>query len=119
MSDESTRLAVIEERLRGTAEALRLQALEYERRLEDLNGAHEKAIAVQHTYVTREMFDQQAKETERTRAALVESNDARHLAMRTEYDERFGRVESFQAKLLGAFGLGTIVLPTIVYLLNR
>ena len=39
------------------SEALRLQAAEYERRLNTLNHEHARAVEVQHTYVTQEKFD--------------------------------------------------------------
>lgn len=40
-----------------TEQALRLQAVEYERRLNVLNHAHEEAVRVQHTYVTQDKFE--------------------------------------------------------------
>ncbi len=61
-----------------TDRALRMQAEEYRRRLDVLNHAHEKAVEVQHTYVTQEKYD--ANST----AATV----ARDIAL-TRVDERF------------------------------
>jgi hypothetical protein len=38
-----TRIAVLEERVKNREDALRLQAVEYQRRLDDLNHAHQMA----------------------------------------------------------------------------
>lgn len=47
----------LQERILSIREAIKLQAIEYERRLSALNHAHEKAVEVQHTYVTQEKYD--------------------------------------------------------------
>jgi hypothetical protein len=52
----SERLSVLEERLRGMRAALRLQAREYERRLTDLNHAHDKQVQDQHNYVSDDRY---------------------------------------------------------------
>lgn len=56
----------------SSEESLRLQAREYERRLEDLNNSHEKAIAVQNTYVSKEALRLEMDDLRRR----VESNAA-------------------------------------------
>lgn len=47
----------IDERFRLNDRALELQAKEYDRRLDSLNHAHEKAVQVQHTYVTQDKYE--------------------------------------------------------------
>jgi hypothetical protein len=56
------RLARIDERMRAIAAALELQAREYERRLVDLNHAHEKQVSDQSTYVSDDAFQGFVKE---------------------------------------------------------
>ena len=43
--------------MRGAEERLKIQAAEYERRLAELNHAHEKQVRDQQTYVSSEKFD--------------------------------------------------------------
>ena len=54
--DLVTRIAVLEQQLKGAEHAVMLQAKEYERRLLELNHAHDRAVQDRATYVTREMF---------------------------------------------------------------
>jgi uncharacterized protein YbaP (TraB family) len=89
---------------RYIAKDLVKQAKEYERRLEILNHAHEQAVDIQHTYVTDEKFD-----------ALLETISKKN----KEDDKRFGRIESYQNKLLGIVAFVTVILPIIVYILTR
>ncbi len=57
------------------------------------------------------------------RALPIAANDARHQAMRQEYEERFKRLEGFQSRLLGAFALALVCVPALtgvlVYLLTK
>ena len=115
-----TRLAVLEERLRGMDRALELQAKEYDRRLHELNHAHEQAVEVQHTYVTEEIHDRDLKAMRDTTTALVLAAEkkAEGLALalteaRKTDEERFTRIESFQSKLLGAFALAILFIPML------
>jgi ElaB/YqjD/DUF883 family membrane-anchored ribosome-binding protein len=50
-------IAILQERLRSSDEALKSQAREYERRLQELNHAHAQQIARNAEYVPRESFD--------------------------------------------------------------
>ena len=50
-------VAVLKTRVNGKEEALRIQAAEYERRLDDLNHAHALARQTLATYLPREIFD--------------------------------------------------------------
>jgi predicted PolB exonuclease-like 3'-5' exonuclease len=68
--------ALFDERFGALAKALELQAEEYERRLEDLNHAHEEARLVASRTVTREAFDQYvATEREKREFALDRVNE--------------------------------------------
>jgi phage protein D len=66
------------ERRSSDQQALSLQAREYERRLVALNHAHEKAIEVQHTYVTQDKYEDK----------LAAEQDARQHAL-ARIDEKF------------------------------
>jgi cell division protein ZapA (FtsZ GTPase activity inhibitor) len=72
MTEESdrTRIAVLEERIRGMSTALSLQAEKYEARLQDLNHAHDKQVADQGTYVSKEKYEQFVEEVRQTLAEL-------------------------------------------------
>jgi hypothetical protein len=51
------KLAILEERLQGAKEALKLQADEYERRLEILNHEAQQLKDMQTTYIPRETYE--------------------------------------------------------------
>ncbi len=103
--------------------ALRLQHKEYERRLTELNHAHEQAVEVQHTYVTALEYKADQAAVAQARTGAIAANDARHFAMRKETDERFKRLEGFQSRMLGAFALALLFVPlltgTLVFLLTK
>lgn len=48
---------LVDERFQFLDEARKLQAGKYEDRLRDLNHSHDKALEVQHTYVTQDKFE--------------------------------------------------------------
>jgi hypothetical protein len=50
------RLTKLEERAKSERRALKMQAKEYERRLLDLNHAHEKQVTDQATYISEDKF---------------------------------------------------------------
>jgi hypothetical protein len=52
-------IAVLQERLRGAELALQNQADEYERRLQELNHAHQQQMERNAEYVSREAWDAQ------------------------------------------------------------
>ena len=58
----STRIAVLEEKVKSEKEQKTLQALEYERRLEFLNGEAERLRQMQAQYIPREVFDRTVAE---------------------------------------------------------
>ncbi len=123
MDDGVTKIAVIEERLRGMDDALRIRTDEIARRLDDLNHAHEQAVEVQQTYVTVLEYKADRQTAQQTRESAIAANDARHLSMRAEFDERFKRLEGFQSRMLGAFALALLFVPlltgTLVFLLTK
>jgi hypothetical protein len=82
-------VARLQERLTSRAEALKLQAQEYERRLDVLNHAHEEAREVASRTVSRKEFEDYVKSTmtAREQAAKTES-DKRELALQ-RVDEKF------------------------------
>jgi len=71
-------LAVLDTKFHAAQDQLKQQAIEYERRLHELNNAHAKAEAVLHTYITRELFD-------------------RHTADLTSWKERIDKELSIQS----------------------
>jgi hypothetical protein len=80
------RVAVLEEHLRGMETALQLQHEEYQRRLDELNHAHEKQVQDQATYVERRLYDagmtEWGKWREQTNAAVA-TWDGRHVSRET------------------------------------
>ncbi len=75
---------------RDVRRALKLQAKEYERRLDTLNHAHERADEKAHDYVTNDKF-----ETART-------TDAQALKLALErQDGRLGSLERAWARIIG------------------
>jgi hypothetical protein len=58
----SVRIAVLETKLANADGARILQAKEYERRLGDLNHAHQQAMERNATFVSRELYDSGMRE---------------------------------------------------------
>ena len=124
------KVAVLEERLRSMDKALALQAHEYDRRLGELNHAHEQAVQVQHTYVSEEVHERDVAAARKAAQAVAQSAvdkaDALALALKEAKDtsdKRFGQIEAFQSKIIGALVLASVFVPmltgTVVYLLTR
>jgi hypothetical protein len=67
--DYAVRIAVLETLLKKADEARALQAREYERRLQDLNHAHQQAMERNATFVSRELYESGVRELR----ALAES----------------------------------------------
>lgn len=84
---------MLEEKVRAEAEAKTLQAAEYERRLTDLNHAHDQAMARNVNYVSRELHDSAIREL----TTLVASVRTETLAATAKNNEQ---VEN-NAKTLG------------------
>ena len=69
-SNTITKVAVIEERLRGMEVALQLQAQKYEERLELLNHAHDKQVADQATYLEKSVYQANQKDLDTWKAGI-------------------------------------------------
>lgn len=95
--DVAARVRVLEALRVADREALALQAVEYERRLEALNHAHERAAEVAHSYVTLDKY-----EALRTADAV-----ALNLAL-TRADEKIAVLEKWRAKAVGAASVLTL-----------
>jgi hypothetical protein len=59
---ERERVVVLEQRLLALERAIALQAMEYSRRLEELNHAHAQQVQAQATYIGREVYEGYVKE---------------------------------------------------------
>jgi len=80
--------ALIEDRRELDAEKVKLQAIEYERRLEELNHAHALAVQVQKDFVLRDVFDAEAVRTAVWRAKYEEGMNALRLEIQGKYVDR-------------------------------
>jgi len=60
--NDRLKIAVLETELRSMKDALRLQAIEYERRLQDLNHAHQQQVDRNAQYISREIWEAYLKE---------------------------------------------------------
>ena len=82
-------VAVLKTRVHGKEEALRIQAAEYERRLNDLNHAHALARDTLATYLPREIFEKE------------------HAALQTRVEYNSKRIELILASNINAEVYGT------------
>jgi len=96
-----------------TADALKLQASEYERRLMDLNHAHEQAREVLHTYATRDSVDQRFEAKAKEFQAYKDATD-KALTLREGTDTGKALSAKGYITLLGAIAtiLGIVVVVT-------
>lgn len=96
------------ERFRGDARALRLQAIEYERRLSDLNHAHQQAREAAAQTVPREIYDRD-RETDRAARALAKTDSD------TSSGKALGRRDLFAlAGAVVALIVGVIVIANVL-----
>jgi hypothetical protein len=107
--DYAVRIAVLETKLTATDEARKLQAVEYERRLAELNHAHSRTREDRAGLVTRELHDALEREL---RTSIVTTSQA--------VDKRINELSSkvymgIGIVLTAQFVIGAIVL----YLLKR
>ena len=105
----------IEERLTWMDKALQLQAKEYERRLNDLNGEAGRLREMQQTYIPREIFDrslqQQNEKFERVISDLKE-----RIEILTAVNLKNEGIKSISAIIPWAISIGGMIL---VYYLNK
>lgn len=86
-----------DEKFADTDKALVKQAVEYERRLSDLNHAHERAAEVAHTNVSLDKF-----ETARATDAVALKLALERVDQRAEGHElRLNALERFNSKVIG------------------
>ena len=107
--------ALREQATRYIEDALRLQAAEYERRLDDLNHSHALAIEAQARTVPREMFEQYVKENAaRVELAFAGLQD-RLNSMEQLADRREGALSTwrFIAGFLGLSGVVGVMLGLV------
>ena len=60
--EQATKIAILEERISAANKALEKQAVEYERRLDKLNNAHERAQIDRHEFLTKATYETALKE---------------------------------------------------------
>lgn len=82
--------------------AVRLQAEEYERRLTALNHAHERAVEVQHTYVTADKYEDKLEAELMARNLALTRIDERFTEFVTRYEARQREVDVLIAAQKGA-----------------
>lgn len=88
------------------AEALRLQAKEYKRRLSDLNGEAERLRNIQATYIPREVFENSLKTvSDKTEAAAHSLADKQQELV----DKTIAPMHTWQTKLQGKIAIIVIV----------
>ncbi len=91
----------VESRFSARDEAIRLLSTEYNRRLNDLNHAHEQAREKERDFISRESFDTFVQRT----------------------GEDLQGLRDFQARIIGALVICTFLVPTlsalVVYLITR
>lgn len=71
------RFGAIDREFGHVQKALELQAKEYERRLDALNHAHERALEVQHTFVSIDKYEDKMEAEEQARKIALERLDER------------------------------------------
>lgn len=86
MPSDEVRLAILETLIAEMRRALDLQAREYERRLDDLNHAHQSAMEVQARYVTRELYEERHRELMR-RMEKTEDEEITYRARKQSDDD--------------------------------
>jgi len=79
------------ERFRSLSEALRLQAVEYERRLAELNNAHERAETVARATVSIGKFED-----------FVSSQEAARRAAERRVEDQLSALENWRSRATGA-----------------
>lgn len=104
--------------------ALELQAQEYERRLADLNHAHQQAVEAQARTVPRELFDQYVKETDARERALVNAQSDRFNvaieAINARVDELQNWRSGLEGRLIGVsavIGIAVVVINIVIRVL--
>lgn len=93
------RFANLDERFGHTDKALELQAKEYERRLADLNHAHEEALRVQHTFVSIDKYEDKMESEEQARSLALDRLDEKIAGLdRTLTDKLTDYITKYEAR---------------------
>jgi hypothetical protein len=105
--------------LRERDKALDVKSAELARRLDDLNHAHQRAVEVQHTYVTEEKFNSFVERFEENKATTAEALTlARGSEQGTErvavHTERRREAKDRSVHLLIAAGVALLAVVTVV-----
>ena len=98
--------------------ALKLQAAEYERRLETLNHAHQQAIEAQARTVPRELFDQYVKETSDREDALSMAQNDKMTARLSAINARIDVLDNWRSGLEGRVIGIMAVIGVLVVIVN-
>lgn len=95
--------------------ALKIQAIEYERRLNTLNHAHEQALEVQARTVPREIFELSYRETEKKIGDLEKETrgEIRPLQDRRQFDS--GRDAKYLATGLAIGGTVASIMAKLIF----
>lgn len=109
----AVRIAVLETKLQSADEARVLQAREYERRLQDLNHAHQQAVDRNATFVSRELYDSGVRELHLAIANVRKDSDSDA----EKFDQRMSaqqkvfsdRLDGLSAKVYTGVGIAVAV----------
>lgn len=88
------RLARLQEEFWASEKALQIQAKEYERRLETLNHAHERAEGLQHTFVPQDKFEDRLEAQATARNTAIEHLSDKLAEAHKAMDEQVNTLES-------------------------
>jgi hypothetical protein len=120
LQDYIVKLAVLEERLLRFEDAKKLQAAEYERRLQSLNHAHEQAIERNAEFVSSELHNATLREL-RTSVDTVRNETLTAAAKVKEQAEADVKVQGVRLEALSAkvnIGIGIILtIQVIIFIL--
>jgi hypothetical protein len=104
----AVRIAVLETQLVNADKAQELQAREYERRLQDLNHAHQQAMERNATFVSRELYDSGVRE-------VRSLSEAVRTESRRDRDDTDFRINALSAKIY--IGVGIVLALQAVFFL--
>ena len=108
-------LAVLAERLESSKHALSLQAIEYERRLDGLNGEAVRIGRILDQSVTSEKFADYLAASELRREAALSTNELVH----TQHSDRLTSLEQWRSKTLGVATVLVLVSATVGAAIDR
>lgn len=97
-------IAVLKERFIGRSDALSLQALEYERRLDELNHAHAQSVLDKAQFLQRDTYEKSERE-------LIEWRRGVDAVLTVLKDRRDSRVSAFSA--------GIAVISVLVLIVSK